>query len=759
VKGFLVVVLPVLVLTLISGAVYVTGRAHQAAEQRREAAESVNEAVDQLSRVAAAAPTAFENHLASGTAATGATIEQLETDWLAAVRSLQAAAHAQADPRLMADAEVVQAGTDVLFEEIGAALAEPAGSPGIEPARLERMTVAYESINTATSAMAARSERFAIELAAEHDDLSTKLNALLLVGTPVGILSAILGMVIFARSIVRRVRQLEANARALGEGNALVPQEHGDDELGQLGRGLDVADALLRERAETVRQGEQNLGLALKAGDMGTWSVDLATGASEWSSRCEVVHGVAPGTFGGSLEAWLDVVHVDDRARVLTSAAGPMAEGGRWTTVYRAIGTTGEVRWVESHGQTVADDDGAVIALVGVAADVTSRVATDTALREAIVEAERANAAKSEFLSRVSHELRTPLNAILGFAQLLEMEDLTAGQDESVEHVLRGGRHLLAVIDDVLDISRIESGTLSMSLEPVGLGELLGEMIALVAPLASERQVILELLDIGGDDLHVVADRRRLKQVILNLASNAIKFNHPGGRVVFTASVSAPNRVRVDVTDTGQGVPEDLLERLFTPFDRLGAEQTDVEGAGIGLALSQRLIEAQGGHITVETEVGSGSTFSFDLPLAQRHSIAPIEDGGQLDAQPSGSILYIEDNPSNLKLLQRVLERRPDIKMLSAQTGEIGLSMASRVPVDLILLDLHLPDISGEVVLRRLRESAATSTTPVIILSADATPSRIARLRDGGATDYLTKPLDLARLLGVLDSLLVGAPT
>ncbi len=760
VKGFLVVVLPVLALTLISGAVYVTGRAHLNAERQREAAEAVHESVDQLSDVATAAPAALEAHFASGTEATRATIKQLETDWLAAVQTLKAAARAQADPELMANAEVVQAGTNVLFAEIGEVLAEPPGSAGLEPARLERLGVAYESITTATSEMDARSKMLARDFAADHDGLSTKLNALLLVGTPLGILSAVVGMVIFGRSIVRRVRQLEANARALGEGNPLVPHQHSDDELGQLGRGLDLAAALLRERAETVRQSEQDLGLALEAGAMGTWRVDLVNGSGEWSTRCEVVHGLAPGSFGGPLEAWLDAVHVDDRSKVLTDAAGPMAAGGRWTSIYRAAESAADVRWVEVHGQTVADDDGTVIGLVGVAADVTTRVQNDAALREAIVEADRANAAKSEFLSRVSHELRTPLNAILGFAQLLEMDDLTEDQDESVEHVLRGGRHLLAVIDDVLDISRIESGTLSLSIEPVGLSDLLGETIALVAPLARERQVSLALPDIAGDDLHMLADRRRLKQVILNLASNAIKFNHPGGRVVVTASISAPNNVRVDVTDTGQGVPEDLLERLFTPFDRLGADQTDVEGAGIGLALSQRLIEAQGGQITVETEVGAGSTFSFELPQAQRHSIDETVASGQLDPHPSsGSILYIEDNPSNLKLLQRVLERRPDVKMLSAQTGEIGLSLASRVPVDLILLDLHLPDLDGEEVLRRLKESPATSTTPVVILSADATPGQITRLRDAGATDYMTKPLDLARLLRVLDSLLVGVPT
>jgi CheY-like chemotaxis protein len=329
--------------------------------------------------------------------------------------------------------------------------------------------------------------------------------------------------------------------------------------------------------------------------------------------------------------------------------------------------------------------------------------------------------------------------------------------------VLRGGRHLLAVIDDVLDISSIESGTLSMSVEPVGLVELLEETIALVNPLAQAGEVRLHAVGLPNDDLHVLADRRRLKQVILNLASNAIKFNQPGGVVTFQCSASANGRVRLDVIDTGRGIAEDMLDRLFTPFDRLGADQTDVEGTGIGLALSQRLAEALGGSITVESDLGRGSTFSLDLPLSA--PIATIDDadpaelGDEGRDGPSGSILYIEDNPSNLKLVQRVIERRPDLCMTSAATGAIGLSLAGRAPFDVILLDIHLPDMSGETVLRELQQSEATRTTPIVILSADATPGQIQRLLDAGAADYLTKPLDLRQLMRVVDTAIAGVPS
>jgi PAS domain S-box-containing protein len=762
VKGLLVVALPVLMLTISAGAVFFTSRAHVQAERQREAAESVQAASEELREMSVEGAALMESYFASGRTGRTPEIEHLETAWLHAVGALTITAHAQSDRQLIGEAQRLQAGSDVLFEVLDDVLAAPDVSVALTPARTERLAGAIDTVTAATDAMAARSANLAAEYARLDHRLSTLVDVLLLVGTPLGIVAALVGMRTFAQSIARRVRQLEANAHALGDGAPLTGVDHGDDELGLLGRGLDRADALLRDREDTLRQSEQRLALALEAGGLGPWSVDVRAGSSVWSEQCERVHGIAPGTFSGRFEGWLDLIHPDDRAAVLEAGNVSTTTGGKWSAEYRTVRSDGSIRWVEAHVQRVFDEHGAVVGLVGVAGDVTDRRTDELALREAMVEADRANAAKSEFLSRVSHELRTPLNAILGFGQLLEMEDLTESQDESVAQVLRGGRHLLAVIDDVLDVSRIESGALAMSIEPVGLAELLAEAIPLVTPMAHAHDVRIEGPDLRDADVHVFADRRRLKQVIVNLASNAIKFNHPGGVVTFRCAAVDGERVRLDVIDTGCGIPDDVLHRMFTPFDRLGAEHTPVEGTGIGLALSQRLAQAQGGTISVESELGKGSTFSVELVLAHEGlTNAVIADEDEVFAGGEGilgTVLYIEDNPSNVTLLQRVLDHRPDIRLAVATTGEMGLSVAARVPVDLILLDLHLPDLDGAEVLRRLRESPTTASTPVIILSADATPSQVERLRDAGALDYLTKPLDLHHLVRVLDDVLSGVP-
>jgi PAS domain S-box-containing protein len=376
--------------------------------------------------------------------------------------------------------------------------------------------------------------------------------------------------------------------------------------------------------------------------------------------------------------------------------------------------------------------------------------------RRAEIEAGRANHAKSEFLSRMSHELRTPLNAVLGFAQLLEIDSLTAGQGDSVDHILRGGRHLLGLIDEVLDISRIEAGHLSISLEPVLLGEVIQETFELIQPVAATWKVRLdgELPEAG--DCYVLADRQRLKQVLLNFLSNAVKFNRSGGMVRISVEEAPGARLRVKVSDTGPGIAPRLMGRLFTPFDRLGAETRGVEGTGLGLALSKRLAEVMGGAVGVDSVVGQGSTFWVELPRAESpvKGVAPpaiIPD----EALPTrGVVLYIEDNLPNLRLVERLLAHRPNVKLLSAMLGSLGLEMAREHRPDLILLDLQLPDIPGAAVLARLQRDAETRQIPVIVISADATPGQIRRLRAAGAREFLTKPLDVKRLFQLLDDVL-----
>ena len=374
--------------------------------------------------------------------------------------------------------------------------------------------------------------------------------------------------------------------------------------------------------------------------------------------------------------------------------------------------------------------------------------------RRAEQAAEAANRAKSEFLSRMSHELRTPLNGVLGFAQLLELDVLSARQRESVEHILKGGRHLLRLIDEVLDLARIETGKLSVSLEPVLAGEAIRGALDLIRPQAAAREVTLAP-EITGD-VFVRADRQRLQQVLLNLLSNAVKYNHDGGTVTISCAPAAePGRVRVAVTDTGPGIAPAMQERLFTPFDRLGAEQTGIEGTGLGLSLSRRLVEAMGGRLLVDSRPGDGATFIVELAAAEAPAVAapPVDDAGVTAAPPpiQGTVLYVEDNLANLRLVERVLGRRPGLTLLSAMQGSHGLELARSHRPGLVLLDLHLPDLRGDELLARLRRDARTRDIPVVVLSADATAGQIRQLLAAGARAYLTKPLDVTELLGLVD--------
>ena len=374
--------------------------------------------------------------------------------------------------------------------------------------------------------------------------------------------------------------------------------------------------------------------------------------------------------------------------------------------------------------------------------------------RRAEAEADRAYRAKSDFLSRMSHELRTPLNGIIGFAQLLQLDAKSADERESVEHILKGGRHLLALINEVLDIARIEAGKLSISLEPVSVSDVVCSALDLVRPQAAARGVRLP----AGmtSDRYVTADRQRLQQVLLNLLSNAVKYNREHGEVAVSCEPGAEGRLRLIVSDTGAGIAPEMLDRLFTPFDRLGAEQTGIDGTGLGLALSKRVVEAMGGLIAVES--GQGRTaFTIDLEASDgvAGAVAATDPDHHLHTgRAQGTILYIEDNVANVRLLERIMRRRPAFALLSAMHGRQGVELAQAHRPDVIILDLHLPDLPGEEVLARLRTDARTCAVPVVILSADATPGQVTRLLAQGARAYLTKPLDLNELLSLLDEIL-----
>ncbi|MGH7448712.1 MAG: MHYT domain-containing protein, partial [Longimicrobiales bacterium] len=372
-------------------------------------------------------------------------------------------------------------------------------------------------------------------------------------------------------------------------------------------------------------------------------------------------------------------------------------------------------------------------------------------------EAETGNRAKSDFLSRMSHELRTPLNAILGFGQLLDVDLENPENRESADQILKAGQHLLTLIDEVLDIARIEAGQISLTVDPVPVGVVLRESVDLVRLMADRQGITLRVPDLPAAEHFVRADRHRLKQVMLNLLSNAIKYNCRQGTVTLSCEPGPGDQLRLVVRDTGRGIPAGMLERLFTPFDRLGADQTAVEGTGLGLALSKGLVEAMGGRLGVESSEGKGSAFWVELPLVHGiREVAPAAEPAPARTEPPPpgrpqTVLLVEDNLANVRLMERLLQRRPQVKLITAMQGRLGLELAREHRPDLILLDLNLPDISGEKVLIEVRQDVELCDTPVVMISGDAIPSQVQRMRDLGARAYVTKPFNIQYFLRVLD--------
>jgi signal transduction histidine kinase len=368
-----------------------------------------------------------------------------------------------------------------------------------------------------------------------------------------------------------------------------------------------------------------------------------------------------------------------------------------------------------------------------------------------------ASAHKSRFLASMSHDLRTPLNAILGFAQLLLLDNQSPEHRDHAEQILRAGRHLLDLINEVLDIARIESGHLSLSPEPVGVREIVADALDLIRPLAEQRGITLSIEPEQCIERHVRADRQRLQQVLLNLLSNAVKYNRHGGAVTVSCEDTSEGRLRISISDTGAGISPQKSQLLFTAFERLGAEQMGIEGTGLGLALAKGLVEAMGGRIGMHSEVDRGSTFWVELAVAESpHGAAtePLASPPADAAATAGTVLCIEDNPSNIRLIQRVLARRPGVDFLSATQGSRGMALARERCPSLILLDLNLPDMSGEEVLRLLWEDVTTRSIPVAILSADAAPTQMKRMLAAGALAYLAKPIDVPQLLRLIDDVL-----
>jgi PAS domain S-box-containing protein len=533
--------------------------------------------------------------------------------------------------------------------------------------------------------------------------------------------------------------------------------------------GLVLLARALRQQTRTERQlkdGEERTRELLEATAEAFISIDAGGLVTIWNPQAEQTFGWSSAEAVGRPLAELIIPepsrdgHDRGRRRYLETGEAPLLDRRVEVTAVHKDGHQFPVEvviWAVGSGPTTT--------FSAFAHDITERRAAEHALEQAKQDADRANRAKSEFLSSMSHELRTPLNAILGFGQLLQLDDLSQEQHESVDHMLRGGRHLLELINEVLDISRIESGNLSLSPEPVEVLEVVKDVVDLIRPLAAEREIAVDAPSVAHPSPMVQADRQRLKQVLLNLASNAVKYNRHGGTIRVACQARPGGRVAIVVQDTGPGLSAEKMARLFRPFDRLGAEQSEIQGTGMGLALSKGLMEAMDGALTAESVEGEGTTFTIELPEGTGPAGSP---DAPADAPPSPApddddgrhtVLYVEDNASNLRLVERVMAERGGVRLLTTTSGEQVHDLVLQHRPEVVLLDLHLPDLDGEEVLGRLKADARTTAVPVVVISADVNPDHIERVLAAGAREYLTKPLDVGRFRVVVDSLLSGVPS
>lgn len=758
-KGLVVVAVPLLIFLGSVAALYAISRVESRAEQDVRLTIAIQNDVNEVHALLAEASSGVRGYLLTGEPRFLEPYEQAErlvpqvTGRLrGSIRDAEASAHLA---RIEALASQKRAGLSLLLAARERTGANIVGDPAIA-AGLAANKRALDALRSEIEGMQEREREL---LAARQDRLNrVRLNGLVATGllTLAGLTGSLFAVFLFSSGIVRRVQQLESDAVLLAQGETLGNREAGRDEIGLLALRMTEASALLRAREQALREGEERFRLVIEGvRDYGIFALDPHGHVVSWNTGAERIKGWrAEEILGRHFSAFYPGDDAQDRS--MRNLAEAVRDGRIEDEGWR-IRKDGSLFWANVVITALRDEAGALRGFSKVTRDITERRRAQEALEHARQEAEQASTAKSLFLSRMSHELRTPLNAILGFAQLLELDHSGRGKSDaaSIDQILRAGRHLLALIDEVLDIARIEAGKLGMEIASVALGDTIGEAVGLSLPEAESHGVTIRQ-DLWPD-APVAADRRRLLQVLLNLLSNSIKYNRPGGEVVIGTRV-AGGLVRVEVVDTGIGVDPGQAGDLFQPFTRLAAGAARTEGTGLGLSLSRALIEAMGGSIgyVPRADGREGACFWFELPLSAPSAMPETPPSaaalpGQAAARPL-TILVVEDNLANAQLIEAVAARHwRGARIVNAMQARLGLDLALRHRPDLVLLDLHLPDRDGDWVLREL--GASFPDLPVILLTADALAAQ-SDWASRGAAAVLTKPIDVPALLDAVEQAL-----